>query len=301
MTINPHPRSVVAVRATVPDDAFTASALGTRREGSGVVIRDNGLVLTIGYLITEAEEVWLTDHTGRVVPAHALAYDQESGFGLVQALAPLGLPAVTLGDAAKARVGDAVVLTDGIGQSVQSHIVTKQEFAGYWEYLLDEAIFIAPAHPSWGGAALFGEDGTLLGIGSLRLQMSRNGEVADINMVVPINLLPPILDDLLTRGQVARPPRPWLGALSAESDGKVVVMSVTEGGPAAKAGLRQGDVISDVRDGEVDGLADFYRKLWESGPAGAEIPMRVVRDGRETWLRVKSADRASFLRKPHLQ
>jgi S1-C subfamily serine protease len=301
MTINPQLRSVVAVRATVPDDAFTASALGTRREGSGVVIRDNGLVLTIGYLITEAEEVWLTDHTGRVVPAHALAYDQESGFGLVQALAPLGLPAVTLGDAAKAKVGDAVVLTDGIGQSVQSHIVTKQEFAGYWEYLLDEAIFIAPAHPSWGGAALFGEDGKLLGIGSLRLQMSRNGEVADINMVVPINLLPPILDDLLTRGQVARPPRPWLGALSAESDGKVVVMSVTEGGPAAKAGLRQGDVISDVRDGEVDGLADFYRKLWDSGPAGAEIPMRVVRDGRETWLRVKSADRASFLKKPHLQ
>ncbi len=301
MTINPQLRSVVAVRATVPDDAFTASALGTRREGSGVVIRDNGLVLTIGYLITEAEEVWLTDHNGRVVPAHALAYDQESGFGLVQALAPLGLPAVTLGDAAKAKVGDAVVLTDGIGQSVQSHIVTKQEFAGYWEYLLDEAIFIAPAHPSWGGAALFGEDGKLLGIGSLRLQMSRNGEVADINMVVPINLLPPILDDLLTRGQVARPPRPWLGALSAESDGKVVVMSVTEGGPAAKAGLRQGDVISDVRDGEVDGLADFYRKLWDSGPAGAEIPLRVVRDGRETWLRVKSADRASFLKKPHLQ
>jgi len=301
MTINPHPRSVVAVRATVPDDAFTASALGTRREGSGVVIRDNGLVLTIGYLITEAEEVWLTDHTGRVVPAHALAYDQESGFGLVQALAPLGLPAVAFGDAAKAKVGDAVVLTDGIGQSVQANIVTKQEFAGYWEYLLDEAIFIAPAHPSWGGAALFGDDGKLLGIGSLRLQMSRNGDVADINMVVPINLLPPILDDLLTRGQVARPPRPWLGALSAESDGKVVVMSVTEGGPAAKAGLRQGDVISDVRDGEVDGLADFYRKLWDSGPAGAEIPMRVVRDGRETWLRVKSADRASFLRKPHLQ
>ena len=301
MTLNPHLRSVVAVRATVPDDAFTANALGTRREGSGVVIRDNGLVLTIGYLITEAEEVWLTDHTGRVVPAHALAYDQESGFGLVQALAPLGLPAVALGDAAKAKVGDAVVLTDGIGQSVQANIVTKQEFAGYWEYLLDEAIFIAPAHPSWGGAALFGEDGTLLGIGSLRLQMSRNGDVADINMVVPINLLPPILDDLLTRGQVARPPRPWLGALSAESDGKVVVMSVTEGGPAAKAGLRQGDVISDVRDGEVDGLADFYRKLWDSGPAGAEIPLRVVRDGRETWLRVKSADRASFLRKPHLQ
>ncbi|MER9966700.1 S1C family serine protease [Mesorhizobium sp. M0060] len=301
MNIEPLLRSIVAVRATVPDDAFTAEALGTRREGSGVVIGGDGLVLTIGYLITEAEEVWLADQDGRVVPAHALAYDQESGFGLVQALAPLGLPAIALGDASRAKIGDPVVLADGVGRSVRAQIVTKQEFAGYWEYLLDEAIFTAPAHPSWGGAGLIGADGRLLGIGSLRLQMSRNGEVADINMVVPIDLLPPILDDLLTRGQVARPPRPWLGAFSAESDGKVVVMSVAEGGPAAQAGLRQGDVISDVRDAAVDGLADFYRKLWKSGPAGAEIPLRVLRDGRETWLRVKSADRNSLLWKPPLQ
>ncbi|MER8479596.1 S1C family serine protease [Mesorhizobium sp. M1163] len=301
MNIEPLLRSIVAVRATVPEDAFTADALGTRREGSGVVIRGDGLVLTIGYLITEAEEVWLADQDGRVVPAHALAYDQESGFGLVQALAPLGLPAIALGDASRAKIGDPVVLADGVGRSVRAQIVTKQEFAGYWEYLIDEAIFTAPAHPSWGGAGLIGADGRLLGIGSLRLQMSRNGEVADINMVVPIDLLPPILDDLLTRGQVARPPRPWLGAFSAESDGKVVVMSVAEGGPAAQAGLRQGDVISDVRDAAVDGLADFYRKLWKSGPAGAEIPIRVLRDGRETWLRVKSADRNSLLWKPPLQ
>ncbi|MDG4855219.1 MULTISPECIES: S1C family serine protease [unclassified Mesorhizobium] len=300
MTIEKISRSVVAVRATVPDDAFTANALGTRREGSGVVIRDSGLVLTIGYLITEAEEVWLTDQDGRVVAAHALAYDQETGFGLVQALAPLGLPAVKFGNARKANIGDAVTLADGIGQQVDAYIVTKQEFAGYWEYLIDEAIFTAPAHPSWGGAALFDRDGKLLGVGSLRLQMSRAGEVADINMIVPIDLLTPILDDLVKRGQVAKPPRPWLGAFSAESNGMVVVMSVAEGGPAAKAGLRQGDIISDVRDGEVDGLADFYRKLWQN-PAGAEIPLRVVRDGRETWLRVKSADRNSFLKKPQLQ
>ncbi|CDX36710.1 PDZ/DHR/GLGF domain-containing protein [Mesorhizobium sp. ORS 3359] len=300
MTVEKISRSVVAVRATVPDDAFTANALGTRREGSGVVIRDNGLVLTIGYLITEAEEVWLTDQDGRVVAAHALAYDQETGFGLVQALSPLNLPAVQFGDARKASIGDAVTLADGIGQQVDARIVTKQEFAGYWEYLIDEAIFIAPAHPSWGGAALFDRDGKLLGIGSLRLQMSRAGEVADINMVVPIDLLTPILDDLIKRGQAAKAPRPWLGAFSAESNGMVVVMSVAEGGPAAKAGLRQGDIISDVRDGEVDGLADFYRKLWQN-PAGSEIPLRVVRDGRETWLRVKSADRNSFLKKPQLQ
>ncbi|APO71951.1 peptidase PDZ domain-containing protein (plasmid) [Rhizobium gallicum] len=294
-------RSVVAVRSSIPEDAFTAMTLGTQREGSGVVIRENGLVVTIGYLITEAEEVWLTRNDGFVVPAHALAYDQETGFGLVQALGSLDVPALELGDAAEAEVGDPVMLADGIGQFVQATIVAKQEFAGYWEYLLEEAIFIAPAHPSWGGAALIGSDGKLLGIGSLRLQMSQRGQSADINMVVPINLLPPILDDLLTRGQVNKPPRPWLGAFSAESNGDVVVMSVAEGGPAAQAGLREGDIISEIRDGEVAGLADFYRKLWRSGPAGVEIPMRILRDGREAWLRIKSADRNSFLRKPQLQ
>ncbi len=294
-------RSVVAVRASIPEKAFTAKALGTSREGSGVVIRENGLVLTIGYLITEAEEVWLTRHDGRVVQAHALAYDQESGFGLVQALAPLELPALPLGDSDRAVVNEAIVLADGEGQYVRGNIVAKQEFAGYWEYLLEEAIFIAPAHPSWGGAALIDGNGKLVGLGSLRLQMSKGGEIADINMAVPINLAKPILDDVLNQGAIGKPPRPWLGAFSAETNGEVVVMSVTENGPAAQAGLRRGDVISEIRDGEVDGLADFYRKVWDSGPPGAEIPMRVLRDGREAWLRIKSADRNDFLTKPRLQ
>jgi S1-C subfamily serine protease len=294
-------RSVVAVRASIPEKAFTANTLGMRREGSGVVIRENGLVLTIGYLITEADEVWLTRHDGRVVPAHALAYDQESGFGLVQALSPLELPALPIGDSDKASVEDDIVFADGEGQYVRGSIVAKQEFAGYWEYLLDEAIFIAPAHPSWGGAALVDSDGNLVGLGSLRLQMSKGGEIADINMAVPINLVKPILDDVLNQGAISKPPRPWLGAFSAETNGEVVVMSVTEDGPAAKAGLRRGDVISEIRDGEVDGLADFYRKVWESGSPGAEIPMRILRDGREAWLRVKSADRNDFLIKPQLQ
>jgi S1-C subfamily serine protease len=294
-------QSVVAVRASIPEDAFTAKTLGTLREGSGVVIGDNGLVLTIGYLITEADEVWLTRHDGHVVAAHVVGYDQETGFGLVQALGPLGLPALAFGQSAAARLGDSVVVADGTGRFVQSNLVAKQEFAGYWEYLLDEALFVAPAHPSWGGAAVIGADGRLLGIGSLLLQMSKGGEVADINMVVPIDLLPPVLDDLVSRGQVNKPPRPWLGAFSAESNGDVVVMSVVEKGPAAEAGLRQGDIISEIRDGEVEGLADFYRKVWKSGPAGAEIPMRVLRDGRDAWLRVKTADRGSFLKKPQLQ
>jgi S1-C subfamily serine protease len=301
MTIDPSLRSVVAVRAHIPDDAFTAEGLGTLREGSGVVINEDGLVLTIGYLITEAEEVWLTTHDERVVAAHALAYDQETGFGLVQALQPLDLPALQLGKSGKAQVGDPVVFADGAGRSIRSAIVAKQEFAGYWEYLLDEAIFIAPAHPSWGGAAMIGADGDLLGIGSLRLQMMRSGDTVEINMVVPIDLLHPILDDLLTKGHAERQPRPWLGVFSAESDGDVVVMSVSEDGPAAKAGIQRGDIISDVRDGGVEGLADFYRKLWDAGPAGAEVPMRIVRDGRESWLRVKTADRSKFLKRPMMQ
>lgn len=301
MNIDQAFQSIVAVRSSIPEDGFTAETLGRERAGSGVVIRENGLVLTIGYLITEAEEVWLTSSDGRVVPAHALAYDGQTGFGLVQALSPLGLPALAFGDASKAEVGDPVVLASGGDrQFVKASIVAKQEFAGYWEYLLDEAIFTAPAHPSWGGAALLGADGKLLGVGSLRLQMDRKGETEDINMVVPINLLPPILDDLLAHGQVSTPPRPWLGAYAAESDGAVVVMSVAENGPAARAGLRRGDIISDMRDGEIEGLADFYRKLWSSGPPGTELPIRVVRGGRETWLRIKSADRNSYLKKPRV-
>lgn len=299
--VEPSLQSVVALRATIPDDAFTAAGLGTLREGSGVVIDSSGLVLTIGYLIMEAGEIWLRTQDGRAVPAYALAFDQVTGFGLVQTLGQLDLPAVELGHSSDSKLGDAITFADGIGQVVRGSIVGKQEFAGYWEYLLDEAIFIAPAHPSWGGAALFGEDGKLLGIGSLRLQMMTAGVVTEINMVVPIDLLRPILSDMTTRGQVNRPARPWLGVFPAETNGEVVVMNVTEGGPAAQAGLKRGDIISDVRDAGVESLADFYRKVWGSGPAGAEVPLRIVRDGREAWLRIKSADRNSFLRKPQLQ
>ncbi|MDQ0391850.1 S1C family serine protease [Labrys monachus] len=295
-------QSVVALHATIPEDGFTAASLGTERVGSGVVIRESGLVLTIGYLITEAENIWLTSSGGRVVPAHALAYDQETGFGLVQALDQLDLPAIELGRSGEARRGDSVVIAGG-GRApfVQSSIIGKQEFAGYWEYLLDEAIFVAPAHPLWGGAGLLDAEGRLLGIGSLLMQqMAGSGKTQDINMIVPIDLLPPILDDLLAYGQVNKPPRPWLGVYSAESDGKVVLANVAGKSPAASAGLRQGDVVAGVRDLGIDGLADFYRKVWSSGPAGTEIPIEVVREGRSLWVRVRSADRGSFLKRPRL-
>ena len=298
MTLSNWLNSVVQLRATVPERAFTASTLGTEREGSGVVIGKDGLVLTIGYLVTEAEEVWLTLRGGRVVAAHPIAIDQATGFALVQAMGDLGLPPLELAEPGSAREGERVTLADGNGRFTSGTVVARQEFAGYWEYLLDDAIFVAPAHPSWGGTGLIDGNGRLLGIGSLRLQMGRNGEVTDINMAVPVDQLVPVLDELRSRGTTGEPPRPWLGAFSAESDGRVVVMSVAEGGPAAKAGLQAGDIIADVRDGQVEGLADFYRKVWASGPAGVEVPLRIVRGGRDTWLRVKSADRADFLVKP---
>ena len=295
-------RAIVSIHSTIPADGFTATSLGTERAGSGVVIRESGLVLTIGYLITEAENVWLTSADGRVTPAHALAYDQETGFGLVQALGRLELPALTLGQSSKTRAGDPVIIAAGGNtQYVRSNIVSKQEFAGYWEYLLDEAIFTAPAHPLWGGAGLIGQDGELLGIGSLLVQqVTDTGSSQDLNMVVPIDLLRPILDDLLTYGQVNKPPRPWLGVYSAERHGKIVVAHVAEKGPAAAAGLRQGDIVSGVRDFGIDSLGDFYRKLWSCGPAGTEIPIEVVRDERSIWLRIKSADRGAFLKKPRM-
>jgi S1-C subfamily serine protease len=293
--------SIVALRAHVPETAFTASTLGTLREGSGAVSNDEGLIVTIGYLITEAEEVWLTTHDERVVPAHVVAYDQETGFGLVQAMGDLDLPALRLGSSTAAKVRDVGRFIDGEGDEVVNEIVAKQEFAGYWEYMLEEALFTSPFHPSWGGAALLDDNDNLIGVGSLRLQMLQAGDTTDINMVVPIDLLKPILDDLITRGQARREARPWLGVFSAERNNGVVVMNVSDGGPAEQAGLKSGDVISELDGEEVEGLGDFYRKLWSKSPAGSEFALRIVRSGRESWLRVKTADRNDFLTKPPLQ
>ncbi|HYA74969.1 MAG TPA: S1C family serine protease [Roseiarcus sp.] len=294
--------SVVALQSEIPQDAFTASTLGVKRAGSGVVIRENGLVLTIGYLITEAESVWLTSADGRLTPGHALAVDAQTGFGLVQALDRLALPALELGRSGAARPGDAVIVAAGGRKPfIRANIVGKHEFAGYWEYLLDEAIFTAPAHPFWGGAGLIGSDGKLLGIGSLHVEQAmEQGQRRDVNMIVPIDLLAPILDDLLRFGRVDKPPRPWLGVYSTESEGKVVVVGVAERGPAAAAGLRRGDIVSAIANSSVVSLADFYRKIWNCGPAGAEIPIEIVRDERSMRLRIRSADRSGCLKKPRL-
>jgi S1-C subfamily serine protease len=294
---------VLGLQANVPEDAFTAGTLGTERAGSGVLIRQDGLVLTIGYLITEAESIWLTSSLGGAVPGHVLGYDQETGFGLVQALGRLNVPPLEVGARLRVGAGDRVILAaeGGRRHAVAATVVARQEFAGYWEYLLDRAIFTAPAHPFWGGAALIGGDGSLIGIGSLHVQHSSGRDLRrDVNMVVPIELLPPILDDLLAYGRPNRPPRPWLGLYAAEVEDAIVVAGLSERGPASKTGLKPGDRILAVRDEPISSLASLWRRVWASGAAGSEVVLQVVRDKETMKVRILSADRSRLLKAPKL-
>ena len=295
--------AMVGLRSIIPPDAFTAETLGTERAGHGVFIRDNGLVLTIGYLITEAETIWLTLADGRSVPGHVLGYDQETGFGLVQALAKLDVPALDIGESSAASIGERVVVAGagGRARSVAARIVAKQEFAGYWEYVLDEAIFTAPAHPNWGGTALIGPEGDLLGVGSLQLQhVVDKGQPQNINMIVPIDLLKPILDDLLKTGRRSGPPRPWLGLYATEVESRLVVVGLADRGPAKKADLRNGDIVLSVAGKEVRDLAGLFRRIWAQGQAGVDVPLTIYRDGSTMDVRVKSSERNRFLKGPSL-
>jgi S1-C subfamily serine protease len=294
--------AAVLLRTEIPRDAFTAAILGTERAGNGVVIREDGLILTIGYLITEAEAIWITTNRGTVVQGHALAYDQGSGFGLVLPLGRLGVRPLARGSASAVKPESPVLVIGhgGRAHSLKARVVSKREFAGYWEYVLDEAIFTAPAHPQWGGAALVGEDGRLLGVGSLLVQETVGDKTVDGNMFVPIDLLEPILADLLASGRAARPPRAWLGLYAAEMEGRVVVGGLAPGGPAERAGAQLGDLILEVAGERVAALAPFFRKVWSLGPAGTEVPLTLSRRGASHAVRIRSADRSDFLKKPQL-
>lgn len=294
--------SVVALSTRVPEDAFTAETLGAERGGNAVLIRQDGLLVTIGYLITEAEEILLRTQSGQVVQGHVLGIDQASGFGLVQALEPLDIPAIGVGDSRHAGSGERVVIggAGGRRRSLAGTIVAWQEFAGYWEYLIEEAMFTAPSHPNWGGTALIGPAGTLLGIGSLHLQQqTAQGRTVPLNMMVPVELLTPILADL-SAGRTPRIPRPWLGVYAQEMQKQVVIVGIAGKGPADRAGLRAGDIIRHAAEMEITNLPDFYRSLWALGPAGVEVPLTVEREGDIFDLRVTSADRRSFLKTPRL-
>jgi S1-C subfamily serine protease len=298
--------AVIGVRALVPGDARTAGSLGTERQGSGVVIdADEGLVLTIGYLVMEAGSVELLLPDGDIAAGDVAAYDYDTGFGLVRAHRPLDLPEMPLGnsvDEATARTEVLVVAASGRERNVgPAVVVSRRDFAGYWEYLLPQAIFTAPPHPGFGGAALVSRRGELLGIGSLQVGDATGTGAAGAgrvpgNMFVPVEALLPIFEDLLVHGRALAAPKPWLGLHTVEVGGLVMVQRVSEGGPAERAGVQPADVVVSVDGTPVTGQADFYRKVWSLGDAGVTVPLALMRrDGRHV-ARVRSVDRYDFLK-----
>lgn len=300
LDLNSLSRSVTKLRAVIPEDAFTAGILGSQRVGNGVVIDSAGLILTIGYLMTEATDVWLTGADGREVAAHPLAYDQVTGFGLILPLQKLDVPPIPFGVSAHLRAGSEVhvVSAQDFAAPQDARVLARREFAGAWEYLLEEAIFTAPAHPHWSGAALVDNSGALVGLGSLLVREVIGGEEINANMFVPTDLLKPILQSLKSNGRADRQPRPWLGVYAAELAGKIYVTGVVEGGPAESADIREGDVISEVARHEVGTLPEFYRRVWAVGPAGTGVPLTTVRGSTQIHLNVRSVDRGVLLKRP---
>lgn len=291
----PPSASVVTVLARVPADSRTAGTLGTERRGAGVVIDQGGLVLTIGYLIMEAEEVGLVDITGRNVPAEMVAYDHESGFGLLRALLPLQATPARLGSARTLSIGQrAVAAAPGVlGPAL---VVDRRSFAGGWEYLLEEALFTTPPIPNFGGAGLFDAEGRLVGIGSLIVGDAGGGRGLPGNMFVPIDLLPPILSDLLAFGRPSAPATPWLGLYPEPSGGGLTVARISPGGPADDAGIAPGDVVLGVGEHPVRTLEALWREVRALGVAGVDVPLKVFSRGQVRDLTVKSRDRRSWLR-----
>lgn len=291
-------RAVVRVEAAVLPDAQSARTLGTEREGTGVVIDSGGLILTIGYTIMEAFQVQVTTADGRGYPAEVVAYDNASGFGLLRAGLDFDAPPVRLGDSAALTEGSAALVLSRHGtQTAQPVIVAgKREFAGYWEYLLDEAIFTTPPVRAFNGAALIDGHGQLVGIGSLLVADAVPGHGLPGNMFVPIAALKPILADLIAFGRPQVPPRPWLGVTLREEQGRLLVERVTPQGPAETAGVKPGDQIVGVGGQRFKNLADFYRKLWGLGPAGVAVPLEVMRGPKLEPVTVPSGDRYRTLK-----
>jgi S1-C subfamily serine protease len=292
--------AIVGVNADVPATARTADTLGTTRAGSGVVIDANGLVLTIGYLILESGITDVVDADGKTIPADIVAYDYESGFGLLRTLQPLDVKPLELGESAPLAPSQQVLVVSraaGVVEATPALVAGRREFAGYWEYLLADAIFTAPPHRSFGGAALIDRQGRLVGIGSLLVaDAAGSGTATPGNMFVPIDTLKPIMAELLAEGRRKQPAHPWLGLYAEATPSGIGIGSVARDGPAERAGLKQGDLITAVAGQPVSDLGDFYRRLWALGPPGTDVPLSVQRSGGAVDVTVRSADRYEWLR-----
>jgi S1-C subfamily serine protease len=290
--------SIVRIQATIPEEANTAQSLGTTRVGNGVVIDEWGHVLTIGYLIIEAEHIEVTGFDGITGEASFVGYDFDTGFGLLRFDQARGAKPMKLGRSSEVREGNLLhIARYGGPEAVQpTRVISTAEFVGYWEYRLEHSLYVSPPVRDFGGAALIGGDGELLGIGSIltRITVPEFGTIPS-NMFVPIDLLKPILNDLIHSGRPQTPPRPWLGLLLQETQGIVFIIGVSRGGPAEKVGLQPGDAILAVESEKVSGLANFYRQLWDLGEAGAAVRLTIRRGARVQEIIVKSANRYEYL------
>jgi S1-C subfamily serine protease len=291
--------AVVRIKTHINPEGRTIEGLGREREGSGVLIDSDGLVLTIGYLMVEAYAAEVVTNDGRTVPASVVGYDHESGFGLLRTLEPLKLKPMPMGKSSEVKERDPVLVASfgGAAMVAPAYVVAKREFAGSWEYMLDDALFTSPPHPAWSGAALINREGKLVGIGSLIVgDAVGGGDKTPGNMFVPIDRLPPILADLIASGRIPGPGRPWLGLNAEELRGRLFVSRVTPGGPADKAGVKRGDVIVGVKGEPPKNLADFYRKVWAQGDAGVSVPLEVLQDSAVRRVEVKSINRLDHLK-----
>lgn len=288
--------AVVHLKTFINPEGRSVATLGAEREGSGIVIGADGLILTIGYLMLEAHAAEVIGNDGRSLAADVVGYDHETGFGLLKTSAALNLKPIAFGRSAELKAQDPVLVASFGGPEMvaPAFVVARREFAGSWEYLLEEAIFTAPPHPVWSGAALINREGKLVGVGSLIVGDAASGTPG--NMFVPIDRLPPIMAELLSEGRVPGPGRPWLGLTTEESGGKLLIGRVAPGGPAEKAGLEKGDVILGVGGRAARGLADFYRQVWALGAAGAMVPLDVLHGSEKRRFDLKSIDRMDHLK-----
>jgi serine protease Do len=288
--------AVVHIKTFINPEGRSVATLGAEREGSGILIGADGLILTIGYLLLEAHAAEVVTNDQRSLAAEVVGYDHETGFGLLKTSAALNLRPIPLGKSHDLKERDPVLVASfgGPDMLAPAFVVAKREFAGSWEYLLEEAIFTAPPHPAWSGAALINREGKLVGVGSLIVGDAAGGTPG--NMFVPIDRLPPILADLLSDGRVQGPARPWLGLTTEEAGGKLLVGRVAPAGPAEKAGVQKGDVVVGVDGRPTVGLADFYRKVWSLGAAGTVIPIDVLQNNEKRRFELKSIDRMDHLK-----
>ena len=292
-------QAIVKVAARAVPGARSAASLGTEREGTGVVIGKDGLIVTIGYLIVEADDVQITDYRNRTLPARVVGYDHATGFGLLRSIVPLDVAPVAFGDSTRLAERDPVMIASytGVDDVAFAWVVSKRPFSGNWEYSLDQAIYTSPPTLNWSGAALVDKDGMLMGVGSLIVREATAGDPKlPGNMFVPIDALKPILPDMVKQGRRAGPARPWLGVAADEVQGRLLVTRVSADGPADKAGVQPGDIILGVNGDSVRTQADFYDKVWKGRAAGSDVPLKVLQGVDVKEIHVKSIDRIEYFR-----